>query len=220
MTSHVGVMAKPARTTAHYTAHRDLELAARTARPRLQTIAFSHYCELARWALDARGIDYDEVSHLPGFGFRVAAPRTLAPVQGASAADRSAPRGKGGMALSAPPVATPGPSSTLVVVTGAARTIGLPRVHRSLATHVIAALGGAPAVALKPKVSVRPRPRSETLSEANVASPPSKGAFLSPLSEASSTAALGPPLAAVGVRDQGHGGGAQCIRLLFQVPEK
>ena len=34
----------------------ELELAARTARPRLQTIAFSHYCELARWALDARGI--------------------------------------------------------------------------------------------------------------------------------------------------------------------
>ena len=33
-----------------------------------------------------------------------------------------------------------------MVVTGAARTIGLPRVHRSLATHVIAALGGAPAV--------------------------------------------------------------------------
>ena len=53
----------------------ELELAARTARPRLQTIAFSHYCELARWALDARGIDYDEVSHLPGFGFRVAALR-------------------------------------------------------------------------------------------------------------------------------------------------
>ena len=50
------------------------------------------------------------------------------------------------MALSAPPVTDSGPSSTLVVVTGAARTIGLPRVHRSLATHVIAALGGAPAV--------------------------------------------------------------------------
>ena len=53
---------------------------------------------------------------------------------------------RGGMALSAPPVTDSGPSSTLVVVTGAARTIGLPRVHRSLATHVIAALGGAPAV--------------------------------------------------------------------------
>ena len=36
---------------------------------------------------------------------------------------------------------------------------------------------------------------------------------------AAQDAALGPPLAAVGVRDQGHGGGAQCIRLLFQVPE-
>ena len=32
-------------------------------------------------------------------------------------------------------------------------------------------------------------------------------------------AALGPPLAAVRVRDQRHGGGAQCIRLLFQIAE-
>ena len=60
------------------------------------------------------------------------------------------------MTLSAPPVADSGPSSTLVVVTGAARTIGLPRVHRSLATHVIAALGGAPAV---DQIAV-PRPRN------------------------------------------------------------
>ena len=32
-------------------------------------------------------------------------------------------------------------------------------------------------------------------------------------------AALGPTLAAVRVRDQRHGGGAQCRRLLFQIPE-
>ena len=53
----------------------EVDLAARANKPRLQTIAFSHYCELARWALDAARIDYDEVSHLPGFGFRVAALR-------------------------------------------------------------------------------------------------------------------------------------------------
>ncbi|KAJ1455333.1 hypothetical protein M885DRAFT_617198 [Pelagophyceae sp. CCMP2097] len=38
-------------------------------RPRgtLYTIPFSHYCELARWSLDAARIRYDEVKSLPGF---------------------------------------------------------------------------------------------------------------------------------------------------------
>lgn len=36
-----------------------------TARPRLLTFAHSHYCEKARWALDAAGVDYVEERHLP-----------------------------------------------------------------------------------------------------------------------------------------------------------
>jgi glutathione S-transferase len=36
-----------------------------TARPRLLTIPLSHYCEKARWALDAVGLDYVEEPHLP-----------------------------------------------------------------------------------------------------------------------------------------------------------
>lgn len=36
-------------------------------RPRLLTIALSHYCEKARWALDRAGIEYDEEPHLPLF---------------------------------------------------------------------------------------------------------------------------------------------------------
>lgn len=32
---------------------------------RLITIPFSHYCEKARWALDRRGVDYQEEAHLP-----------------------------------------------------------------------------------------------------------------------------------------------------------
>jgi glutathione S-transferase len=34
-------------------------------RPRLLTITLSHYCEKARWALDAAGVDYVEEPHLP-----------------------------------------------------------------------------------------------------------------------------------------------------------
>ena len=37
--------------------------------PRLITIAFSHYCEKARWALDRAGIDYIEDAHLPLFSY-------------------------------------------------------------------------------------------------------------------------------------------------------
>ena len=50
----------------------EAELAARDGVPRLQTIAFSHYCELARWALDRARVPYVEASHFPGLGFRVA----------------------------------------------------------------------------------------------------------------------------------------------------
>lgn len=36
---------------------------------RLITIAFSHYCEKARWALDRAGVDYTEEAHLPVFHY-------------------------------------------------------------------------------------------------------------------------------------------------------
>lgn len=39
------------------------------ATPRLITIAFSHYCEKARWALDRADIDYVEDAHLPIFSY-------------------------------------------------------------------------------------------------------------------------------------------------------
>lgn len=34
---------------------------------RLVTMPFSHFCEKARWALDATGVAYDEEGHVPGF---------------------------------------------------------------------------------------------------------------------------------------------------------
>jgi glutathione S-transferase len=37
--------------------------------PRLITIAFSHFCEKARWALDRAGIPYVEDAHLPLFSY-------------------------------------------------------------------------------------------------------------------------------------------------------
>jgi len=40
-------------------------------RPRLITIPLSHYCERARWALDALELDYDEVQHLQRFASKV-----------------------------------------------------------------------------------------------------------------------------------------------------
>ncbi len=36
---------------------------------RLITIAFSHYCEKARWALDRAGVEYTEEAHLPLFHY-------------------------------------------------------------------------------------------------------------------------------------------------------
>jgi glutathione S-transferase len=39
----------------------------RMAPPLLITIAFSHYCDKARWALDRAGIPYRESAHLPVF---------------------------------------------------------------------------------------------------------------------------------------------------------
>lgn len=36
-----------------------------SGRPRLVTIAFSHFCEKARWALDLGSVDYDEIRTLP-----------------------------------------------------------------------------------------------------------------------------------------------------------
>jgi glutathione S-transferase len=49
--------------------------------PRLITIAFSHYCEKARWALDRADIDYVEDAHLPLFAYlplrRAGAKRTV-----------------------------------------------------------------------------------------------------------------------------------------------
>lgn len=48
---------------------------------RLITIPFSHYCEKARWALDACGIAYEEDGHLPLFHYaatlRAGAKRTV-----------------------------------------------------------------------------------------------------------------------------------------------
>jgi glutathione S-transferase len=48
---------------------------------RLITIPFSHYCEKARWALEAAGIDYEEEPHLPAFHYaatlRAGAKRTV-----------------------------------------------------------------------------------------------------------------------------------------------
>ena len=38
-------------------------LAASTSTPRLQTIPYSHYCELGRWALDHARIPYHENTH-------------------------------------------------------------------------------------------------------------------------------------------------------------
>jgi glutathione S-transferase len=40
-----------------------------TRLPRLITIAFSHFCEKARWALDRAGIEYEEDAHLPLFSY-------------------------------------------------------------------------------------------------------------------------------------------------------
>jgi glutathione S-transferase len=34
---------------------------------RLITMPFSHFCEKARWALDAAGVPYEEDGHIPGF---------------------------------------------------------------------------------------------------------------------------------------------------------
>jgi len=36
---------------------------------KLITIAFSHYCEKARWALDRAGVEYTEEAHLPMFHY-------------------------------------------------------------------------------------------------------------------------------------------------------
>lgn len=51
------------------------------ASARLITIPFSHYCEKARWALDACGVAYDEEGHLPMFHYtatlRAGAKRTV-----------------------------------------------------------------------------------------------------------------------------------------------
>lgn len=37
---------------------------------KLITIAFSHYCEKARWALERAGVAFDEDMHLPGLHYR------------------------------------------------------------------------------------------------------------------------------------------------------
>ena len=50
----------------------EAQLAARESLPRLQTIPYSHYCELARWALERAGVGHHESTHLPALGFRVA----------------------------------------------------------------------------------------------------------------------------------------------------
>ena len=41
-----------------------------TVTTKLITIAFSHYCEKARWALERAGVAFDEDIHLPGFHYR------------------------------------------------------------------------------------------------------------------------------------------------------
>ena len=54
------------------------------AQPKLITFAISHYCEIARWALDWHGIDYREVSWAPGLhvlkGKRIGAKRGSVPM--------------------------------------------------------------------------------------------------------------------------------------------
>jgi glutathione S-transferase len=53
------------------------------ATPHLVTIAFSHYCEKARWALERAGITYRESAHLPAFhilGVRRAGGRRSTPI--------------------------------------------------------------------------------------------------------------------------------------------
>lgn len=42
--------------------------------PRLITILFSHFCEKARWALDACGVTYEEDGHLPLFHYLATIP--------------------------------------------------------------------------------------------------------------------------------------------------
>lgn len=54
--------------------------------PRLITIPFSHYCERARWALDAAGIAYEEESSAPLLHMVNVA---LAPGKGKGAADKA-----------------------------------------------------------------------------------------------------------------------------------
>ena len=36
-------------------------------KPHLVTIAYSHYCELSRWALEHAGIDFEEIQYIPGY---------------------------------------------------------------------------------------------------------------------------------------------------------
>jgi glutathione S-transferase len=43
----------------------------RITRPHLVTIAYSHYCELARWALERGGVDFVEAMYAPGYHARV-----------------------------------------------------------------------------------------------------------------------------------------------------
>lgn len=49
-------------------------------RPILITIPFSHYCEKARWALDACGVAYDERGHLPLFHYLAVRGRRSVPI--------------------------------------------------------------------------------------------------------------------------------------------
>ncbi|MGE0397339.1 MAG: glutathione S-transferase family protein [Kofleriaceae bacterium] len=51
-----------------------------TRRPTLITIPFSHYCEKARWALDACHIAYEEDGHLPLFHYLAVRGRKSVPI--------------------------------------------------------------------------------------------------------------------------------------------
>ena len=39
--------------------------------PHLVTIPYSHYCEVARWALDLSKTKYKEMNYMPGFHLKV-----------------------------------------------------------------------------------------------------------------------------------------------------
>lgn len=54
------------KSIAQWTQKDYLDVAARSGRPQLLTIPYSHFCELAQWSLDLGGVDYEHRAFLPG----------------------------------------------------------------------------------------------------------------------------------------------------------